>query len=152
MKKTLLALVVFFSTPVLFAAYPNGSLPVNDSTVQVLLKNATNNHDQQLLLYCLMNKYSVKQYQKLLGKKLSFKQRIDYFLIKHKLEKSDNNAGVSIGGFFLGFLLGPFGVLIAYLVKKNKNLRKWTWIGWGTSLVLGLIVAIVVISSIGRWN
>ena len=155
MKKILLAIFVCLITPALFAAYPNNNLPVHNSTVHVQPKNnITLSNNQQLLLYCLMNKYSAKQYQKLKGKKLTLAERIDFFLVKHKLEKaeSSDSTGVSIGGFCLGFFLGPIGVLIAFLVKKNKNLRKWSFIGLGVNLIIGLILAIIVISSIGRWN
>ena len=61
-----------------------------------------------------------------------------------KLEKrSEGTTGFHAGGFFLGFLLGPIGVLIAYLIKddKKRNRVKWAWIGWGAWVAIIIIIA-----------
>ena len=44
---------------------------------------------------------------------------------------ADLTSGFHLGGFALGFLIGPIGVLIAYLIDddKKRNRVKWAWIG-----------------------
>lgn len=104
---------------------------------------------------------SMKDLQKLTGKKMSL---LDKMLLKssqNKLRHSINNdgslnnkkiskyvakarggeTGFHAGGFFLGLLLGVIGVLIAYLIKDDykSNRVKWAWIGWGAWIAIVLV-------------
>ena len=55
----------------------------------------------------------------------------------------DGTSGFHLGGFALGFLLLPIGVLIAYLINDDKkaNRVKWAWIG----LAAGVLIWVVVV-------
>ena len=68
----------------------------------------------------------------------------------NKLPKSKFN----LGGFALGLLLGPIGILLAYLMKgdetKMKNLRQSALIGGVIGLILGIILAVIVISALSK--
>lgn len=44
------------------------------------------------------------------------------------------------GGFFLGFLLGIIGVLIAYLTSDDKDFIRSTWKGFGVYALLYLLL------------
>jgi hypothetical protein len=98
-----------------------------------------------------------KEYQKLTGKKLSLPQKVSLKLAQAKVKKmSKQNKQVelykfqegvdtsdfSIGGFVLGILLGPIGVLIAYLIG-DRSVIKWSWIGFAVWLAVVLLVAIL---------
>lgn len=60
-----------------------------------------------------------------------------------KKQAKGEGGGFQAGGFFLGLLLGPIGVLIAYLIKDDnkKNRVKWAWIGFGSWILIILILA-----------
>ncbi|HSB92860.1 MAG TPA: hypothetical protein VLC28_07075 [Flavitalea sp.] len=98
-----------------------------------------------------------KEYQKLTGKKLSLSQKISLKLAQAKVKKMSkqnkqidlykmdsgiDSSDFSIGGFVLGLLLGPIGVLIAYLIG-DRSVIKWSWIGGAIWLAIVLLVAIL---------
>lgn len=109
---------------------------------------------------------AVKDFEQMTGKKMKWADRMmfksaqkqlrhsinkDGTLNNRKIEKfykkynGDVTAGFNVGGFALGFLLSLIGVLIAYLIHTtdDTNFRKWAWIGFGVSLALILIFAIL---------
>jgi hypothetical protein len=50
-------------------------------------------------------------------------------------------------------LLGPIGILIAFIVPKNKELRRWSIIGFGALVVTILILLLTFQIPIGgNWN
>ena len=98
-----------------------------------------------------------KEYQKLTGKKMSLSQKVSLKLAQAKVKKMSKqnkhvdlykfDAGVdtsdfSIGGFVLGVLLGPIGVLIGYLIG-DRSVIKWSWIGFAVWLAIVLLVLIL---------
>ena len=98
-----------------------------------------------------------KEYQKLTGKKMSLSQKVSLKLAQAKVKKMSKqnkqvdlykfDAGVdttdfSIGGFVLGVLLGPIGVLIGYLIG-DRSVIKWAWIGFAVWLAIVLLVLIL---------
>jgi hypothetical protein len=109
---------------------------------------------------------SVKDFGKLIGKKMSFADRMMFKVAQRKIRHSinedgtvnsrkiervykkydDGDSGFNLGGFALGFLLGLIGVLIAYIINNDNNhsRRIWAWIGWGVFVVLylGLYLAL----------
>jgi|SRR5690606_53446 len=101
---------------------------------------------------------SPKKFETLTGKKMKLSQKISLKLGQAKIKKAikkgsitDVNAVMSKGvlfddfnllGFILGFLLGPIGVLIAYVVD-DSNLIKWAWLGFGTWALI-LLIAIIL--------
>ena len=55
------------------------------------------------------------------------------------LPTADDNSGFHIGGYTLGLLLGPIGVLIAYIAfsDENKSNRiRWAWRGLLSAAVI----------------
>lgn len=109
-----------------------------------------------------LSEISVKDFETISGKKLSFFDKIGFKLGQRKLRNKieadgtiksatlkklasnmaeDGQSGFHIGGFVLGLLLGLIGVLIAYLIKDDKksNRVKWAWIGWGVWVVIFLL-------------
>ena len=73
-------------------------------------------------------------------------RKIEKFYKKYKGEgDADVTAGFNVGGFALGFLLSIIGVLLAYIINSDDpaNFRKWAWIGFGVSLALILLFAII---------
>ena len=105
-----------------------------------------------------LSSISVKDMEKLTGKKMKFSEKASFKIGQHKLKHSINHdgtinnkklvkafgegGGFSLGGFALGFFLGLIGVLIAYVIKDEKQSarRKWAWIGWVTFLALYLVL------------
>ena len=101
---------------------------------------------------------SVKDMEKLTGKKMKLTEKASFKIGQHKLKNSINDdgtinnkklvkafsgdGGFSLGGFALGFFLGLIGVLIAYVIKdeKQSSRRRWAWIGWVTFLALYLVL------------
>ena len=98
-----------------------------------------------------------KEYQKLTGKKMSLSQKVSLKLAQAKVKKMSKqnkqvdlykfDSGVdtsdfSIGGFVLGVLLGPIGVLIGYLIG-DRSVIKWSWIGFAVWLAIVLLVLIL---------
>ncbi len=152
MKKLLLLNFFCFTVQYIFAASVNIALPSKNFSVVAPNKKMAIDHDQQILIYSLQNNLTVKEYRKLSGKKLSLTQKVEYFLIRHKIIKPgpDNKGLINFGGFMLGYILGPIGILIAFIASKNKELRRWSIIGLGTLIVS--IFIIVLTLSIGDFN
>jgi hypothetical protein len=79
-----------------------------------------------------------------LRKRLSGKGAIK----KNELEKllfiaDRSRSGFHAGGFILGLLLGPVGVLISYLFKDEHKRRriKWSWLGFAVWVAIILFIA-----------
>jgi hypothetical protein len=104
-------------------------------------------------------KMNSREFAELVGHKLSLKEKIVFRIAQRELRKdmkreglqsdatldvqqmmADGEKGFYFGGFILGLLLGLIGVLIAYLMKKDKAFIRSTWIGWGAWVVLLVIL------------
>jgi hypothetical protein len=100
-------------------------------------------------------------YERLSGRKMNLFQRMEFRIAQKKLRRSinsdgtidekqasmlaremDGTTGFHLGGFALGFLLLPIGVLIAYLINDDKkaNRIKWAWIGLAAGVLIWVIV------------
>jgi hypothetical protein len=94
--------------------------------------------------------FSVKDYQQMVGKKLSLKDKIVFHYAKRDLLKkakttnqetlakvvADTGSGFNLGGFLLGFFFSIVGVLVALLF--GRNVLRWAWRGFLAGLVLVL--------------
>ena len=82
------------------------------------------------------------QYGTIRGKKLSFFEKIEFKICQKKLRRklADNSSGFNAGGFFLGFLLGLLGIILAYIFSRDRNFRKWALYGWLSWVAIILII------------
>lgn len=106
-----------------------------------------------------MLKMNSREFAEVIGHKLSLKEKIVFRIAQRELRKEVKHAGIQsdasldlqqmmaegeknfyFGGFILGLLLGLIGVLIAYLMKKDKAFIRSTWIGWGVWVALLVIL------------
>lgn len=89
---------------------------------------------------------SRKEYEQLTGKHLNLMERLAFKVtqkkVKQQLIATQQTFGFNIGGFMLGLLLIPIGVLLAYAFSSDTNVRKWAWIGAVVSLIIVIIIAL----------
>jgi len=104
-------------------------------------------------------KMNSREFAEVIGHKLSLKEKVVFRIAQRELRKEIKREGIQsdatldvqqmmadgeknfyFGGFILGLLLGLIGVLIAYLMKKDKAFIRSTWIGWGAWVVLLVIL------------
>jgi hypothetical protein len=99
-----------------------------------------------------------KQYRQLSGKKLSLSQKLTLKIAQYKVKRMvrknkkvdlmafanaiDGN-DFHIPGFILGIVLGPLGILIAYLIE-GKTSAMFQWALVGSLIWLGLFLLVVV--------
>jgi hypothetical protein len=105
---------------------------------------------------------NLKDFEKLSGQKMNLFGRLSFKMAQRELKQSisedgtinnkklqklalkmyEGDTGFHVGGFFLGFLVGLIGVLIAYLINddKKRNRVKWSWIGFGAWVLLYVLV------------
>lgn len=145
------------------SAYSYTSLPINANEIYLTVgKN---------MKISLINLSTIKidDYEKLTGRHLNLFQRIEFKSIQTKLKKSiepDGTitkgkfikfleggpaSGFHLGGFLLGFYLNIFGIVIAYILggepEVKKNRIKWMWIGLGIVVILGLVALYIFFSN-----
>ncbi|HKB43930.1 MAG TPA: hypothetical protein VKC90_06065 [Chitinophagaceae bacterium] len=117
-----------------------------------------------------LSRIKVKDLQLLTGHKMDIFDRLSFTMAQKKVRNMINRdgtistkriekftkshsgeTGFHIGGFALGFFLGLIGVLIAYLINDDykHNRVKWAWIGWGTFVVLYVILIVALINNNG---
>jgi hypothetical protein len=142
-----------------FAAFPVLDKPSKKAS-EIMVP--VGNSGQKISLLDL-SRISTSQFEKLSGKNLHLPDKIGFKLAQRELRKSINSdgtvnskklekvakkldgSGFNLGGFALGLLLGPIGVLIAYLIPgENKTSRiKWAWLGLLVAVVLWLVFVIL---------
>ena len=90
------------------------------------------------------DKLTLKAAQKQLRNSINYDGTFNSKKIEKLMKKRGDGEGFQAGGFFLGFLLGLIGVLIAYLINddQKKNRTKWAWIGFAVWIgILGILLA-----------
>lgn len=161
----LLAVFAFYT--VSFASTGSTIVPKNANQTYIPVGNNAK------ISLAKLSEIKVKDYEKMSGRHLNFFQRIIFkagqkklrnsisaegTITNKKLLKAMSNGGPSVGfnlgGFALGFFLNFLGVLIAYLIKTDKdvdrNRRKWAWIGLGVSFLLVSLLIITVVTLVPR--
>jgi hypothetical protein len=158
MKKILLffaALAVFTSSFAFsgFSSLPKKAddvyIPIGTTGLRISLKD--------------LSTIDVKDFEKLSGRHLNFFDKLGFKLAQKKLRNSikpdgtidnkrlnkllelgDHSTGFHLGGFALGFLLSIIGVLLAYVIggeeEVKRNRVKWAWIGFGLFVVIYLVL------------
>jgi len=164
MKKFLFILAAIILVNASFASTGISVLPKKATDIYIPLGN----NNQISLLE--ISKMKIQDYEKLSGKHLNFFEKITFKAGQKKLKKSiaadgtitnkrlikamygaDHSRGFHLGGFALGFFVGLIGVLIAYMIRGDeevdRNRRKWAWIGFGTYVVLLLVVIMIALQN-----
>ena len=96
----------------------------------------------------------------IIGHRLTLKERLSFQVARRGLRESfrkeglrgdaqvdlqqlmaEGEKGFYFGGFVLGLLLGLIGILIAYLMKRDKAFIRSAWIGWG--VWIAIVVAVL---------
>jgi len=117
----------------------------------------------------------LKEFQQLVGRKLTFKEKIAFLVLKHQMKRQSKDAdtegqlpfilgltgiGLLVIGFFVGpVLIGSFIVAVLAIVtggmatkkdSENKKARAGKLMGWITlvTLALLLILAAIVVASL----
>lgn len=142
MKKLLLLLMIFLSATFSEAAFTTtktATIPIERETVPIL---EIKRQQERALMEKVVH-MSVKDYEVFTGKKMNLVDRFTFRVIQKQFKRrmaEDLTSGFNLGGFFLGFLLGLLGVLGAYIFSRDRNFRKWTWIGLGGAIIFSLIL------------
>lgn len=158
MKKFSIVLALLLSLNVSNASFvlskEKASSAQNEKSVPGLTEDNVAKKEENVLTKALQEralmekvvKMSVKDYEALRGKKMNFTDRLTFKIVKARFAKKlgmggdYDSEGFRFGGFILGFLLGLIGVLGAYIFSKDRNFRKWTWIGWGAFVAIYLVI------------
>ena len=142
---------------------PKTTFPIKSSEVYIPVGKTG-----QLISILDLSQISVKDFEKLTGKKMKLAERVNFKLAQRELRKNINDdgsfaskqfekyfafqskaraaeGGVHIGGLALGFLLFLIGVLIAYLINDDLKASrvKWAWIGAAIGLVFWLLLSLI---------
>jgi hypothetical protein len=165
MKKITLFLLAICIQLELFAALT--TLPISTPASSVLLPIGISG---QKISLKELSEISIKNFESLSRKKMNSLDRLGFKLAQRNLKKSiledgtlnnkkleklalkiqQGNSGFHAGGFFLGFLLGAIGLVIAYVIDDDKKKRriKSAWVGFGIGLVLYLVVVLLYASTV----
>src|SRR6185312_673764 len=164
MKKFLFILAAIILVNASFASTGISVLPKKATDIYIPLGN------NNLISLLEISKMKIQDYEKLSGKHLNFFEKITFKAGQKKLKNSiaadgtitnkrlikamygaDHSRGFHLGGFALGFFVGLIGVLIAYMIRGDeevdRNRRKWAWIGFGTYVVLLLVVIMIALQN-----
>jgi hypothetical protein len=61
------------------------------------------------------------------------------------IQATDPETSFHFGGFLLGFFLGVYGVIIAYLIGE-KNVIRSAWWGFGIIILIAIALAITLVA------
>ncbi len=145
MRKLLAFAIIFLSLNISFASVPVIIPALNASEIFILVGKTG-----QKISLLELSQIKIKDFELLRGQKLKFFDRLVFKAAQKKLKNNINRddtfnneklvntfsnekqgKGGGVAGLLLGTVLGPVGVLIAYLIKDDnkKNRVKWAWIG-----------------------
>lgn len=142
-------LVIFFAMTLMSATSPNADLKTVSSINTEQLANKLNLQPvattAQPTWEKVMSEIEAKK-----GSKLNWKEKLAFKLLKKKAEskmkpesKKKANA-IDAVGFILGFFLGLIGVLLAYIIDKDKFIPS-AWYGFLAVVVLYIIIIALVL-------
>lgn len=160
MKKTILFLMLVATFSVAYStSHSNETRPLKASEVFLPIGKSG-----QMISIQELSVIKANEFEELSGKKMRLIDKIGFSMTQKQLRKTinrdgtfnqkkaekflsryaDGSSGFHAGGFFLGFLLGLIGVLIAYLIKddKKKNRVKWAWLGLLISIPISILLLV----------
>ena len=145
MSKAVLILSLFFISVTAFAALPEPK--------PVISVAAQTPDEGEKIQFLPRKSMSVKDYEKVTGKKLNFFQKFVFGIEKkqiiRELTNPDKPSNFKVLGFAMGLLYGPFGLLAAYIFSKNANFRKSAFFGFKIWLVVLLVLCLVILALAG---
>lgn len=169
MKNFLLSILslFFFSASAGAFVNPHTAAPIAKNANEIFIPVGSGGKFISLME---LSKISVKDFQALSGRHFNFLDRALFKAGQRKLKRSiaadgtvknkkltrllsdgDHSTGFHIGGFALGFFLGLIGVLLAYVIGGDEDVKrnraKWAWIGLGVYVVAVLVLILVVLKS-----
>ena len=98
-----------------------------------------------------------RKYKDLTGKTMSLPQKLSLKIAQYKIKRNlkqnkqvdlskftpeVDRGDFNIAGFAMGVILGPIGVLIAYLIG-DRTVIKWSWIGG--IIWLGIVLLVIIL-------
>jgi hypothetical protein len=160
MKKTILFLLLVATFSVAYStSHSNETRPLKASEVFLPIGKSG-----QMISIEDLSLIKAKDFEELSGKKMRLIDKVGFSMTQKQLRKTinrdgtfnqkkaekflsryaDGSSGFHAGGFFLGFLLGLIGVLIAYLIKddKKKSRVKWAWLGLLISIPISILILV----------
>lgn len=142
----LLGIVLSSAVPVPLTAVVPTETPVPASTTLTV--------DQVLSM-------DARAFSEAIGHRLTLKERLAFQVARRSLREAvrdkalrgdapvdlrqvmaDGEKDFQFGGFILGLLLGLIGVVISYLMKRDKGFIRSAWIGWG--VWVAILIAVLV--------
>ena len=157
MKKISLFILSFFAFALVFG---NKVIePVNPSAESVMIPLLKSGHTISLAKFI---KLTPAEYKEITGQKLKLEGKLSLKILQRHMKKAvrndgtvnmekfkkmaDDTTGFHFGWFALGFFLGLIGFIIALIIndEKRQGRIKWTAIGWGVAVVLGLIFWLII--------
>lgn len=157
MKKFFLLTISFFFLAGTFATEAPGKPLLKASEIFLPIGNTG-----KTISLLELSSIRIKDFEELTGTKMKFMDKVTFKGAQRQLRNNINydgtfnskkierylkkqageGGGFQAGGFFLGFLLGLIGVLIAYLINddQKRNRVKWAWIGLAVWVGILLII------------
>ncbi len=149
-RKLLVLPVMIFALQ--FTAHASASSSFNPSVQVANVATPPGNKERMIAQMKWFAGLSIKDYEKLSGKKLSFFERISFKLnqrrVRQMLRHNDWDEPTvlqKISWCFKGIILGPIALLLGYIFLRDeeRELLKWIWFGFAGWCV---IVAILLLS------
>jgi hypothetical protein len=128
----------------------HAAFPVANASKEVINKESKriDKAAQEIIL-----NISVEDYERYTGKKLGFIGRLLFKTEKrhlvNQLSKPEGADNLNVGGFVLGLLYGPIGLLAAYIFSKNDNFRRSAFIGFKAWLLILLVLMLILLAAAG---
>jgi hypothetical protein len=167
MKKVLFLVTSFLLITSSFAAFE--IKPAAKKATEIYFPVGQTGHKLSLMEISTID---IKEFEKLSGRHLNFFEKMAFKGGQKKLRKSisndgtitskkllkfvngdgDHSTGFHLGGFALGFFLQLIGVVLAYVIGGDEDVKrnraKWAWIGCGIFVVLYVALVLVLLNSV----